>query len=308
MMELRPRCQNRSAIAPNLVHSQPKALATAGNIETAIAQVLASTPDFLPNIASENSVGLADLMLPITEPSDPNAAVIPNPTIEELTSPDLNGLPLIQYAIWQLAHSTDDHTLGRGLMTLGMACGYNDLYPLAYYYCGIAADVLRGLRSQTDEADALYHAGIAACHCNGEETAISLLERARLLNLVTNRIAQEARTLLKLGEIYTQMDQSKAALCCLLDSSTLYAALGDPLGEMLALVRLGWIYEMEDMALSALDSYRQAIALYPTIESAFLTAFPSMTALKHNNNGSIHHILNRLMLKMAEVLYQAGEL
>ncbi|MEB3230872.1 MAG: hypothetical protein VKJ64_07685, partial [Leptolyngbyaceae bacterium] len=42
--------------------------------------------------------------------------------------------------------------------------------------------------------------------------------------------------------------------------------------------------------------------------SAFLTAFPSMTALKHNNNGSIHHILNRLMLKMAEVLYQAGEL
>ncbi|NEQ99387.1 MAG: tetratricopeptide repeat protein [Cyanothece sp. SIO2G6] len=326
MMELRPRPQNPIANGFNSTQATPDA--GLSDLERVIAQLITDDSDFLPDHLSGDFVGMADLMLPISEPLASNVEAVPDPIIEELTSPELDGLPLTQYAVWRLAHSADDHSVGRGLIALGMACSQNDLYPLAHYYCAIAADVFRGLRSQTDEADALYHAGLAAYQCDCGETAILLLERARVLNLVTNRVAEEARTLLKLGEVYTQMDQGKAALCCLLDSWALYSDLGDYLGEMLTLVRLGWIYETEDMPLSALDSYRQAIALYPMsipfLSSEFPTRFPTdvltniptnvLTNISPKSSPIVHaggrssRILSELMLKMAEVLYQAGEL
>ncbi|MGK7890108.1 MAG: hypothetical protein AB4042_12300 [Leptolyngbyaceae cyanobacterium] len=262
--------------------------------QPAIAPTLAEAPDILPTVRATPPC-LPQSLPPLPQSLPPLPQPVPN-------------LSLFHYAIWHLAHSTDNYTTGRGLLALGTACGYNERYLLAHYYCAIAADVFRGLRAQTDEADALYYAGVAAYQCDRPETATLLLERSRVLNLVTNRMACEARTLLKLGEIYAQLDQGKAALCCLLDGWTLYSEVGDRLGEMLTLVRLAWIHEIEDMPLSALDSYRQAIALYLGMAPVLFEDFSCALFSEDNSYQVGDRILDELMLKMADVLYQAGEI
>ena len=114
------------------------------------------------------------------------------------------------------------------------------------------------------------------------------LEHARILNLVLDQGEAEALTLTWLGHVYTRQQRTKMAMCCYWDAWTLCQQGGDRLGELLNRAYLGYVFELEEMPLSALDTYRQAIAL-----------------LKHVDH---HAALNYSMLKMAEMMERAGEM
>ena len=175
-----------------------------------------------------------------------------------------------------------------GLFYFGLAYFNEQDFATAHVLWDLTACLLDEVGNQHGEAKALYYAGLAAYYQGDDEQAVICLEHARILNLVLDQVDAEDLTLTWLGHAYTRQQHTKMAMCCYWDAGTLCQQRGDRLGELLNYAYLGYVFELEEMPLSALDTYRQAIALLQMIDS--------------------HAALNDSMLKMAEVMERAGEM
>ncbi|NET53206.1 MAG: tetratricopeptide repeat protein [Merismopedia sp. SIO2A8] len=174
----------------------------------------------------------------------------------------------------------------------------------AYQWCTLASQLLHPQRSHHVEADKLYQAGRLA-YCQGQvKQAIALLDRARVLNFVTEQPGAEAKALTLLGLAYRRNRQYRAALGCHMDAWQLYLEKHNPIGEIVNLAYLGRIYEQEGMPLSALDAYQRAIALLPAVDSS---THPNMERGLESEI-PLEGTLENLVLKMTQALHQAGEL
>ena len=180
------------------------------------------------------------------------------------------GLPLkaIQYfkkAASLFAEISDDQSAGYALTELGKIYGGLGRYDRNHQLCAIAADILREVNDLSGEAAAVYHCGVAAYHREEYQEAIARLEQASTIYLAAGDTLAEANSRSWLGHAYREQQMTRCAMCCYWDAWKLCAEVGDRQGTLTNLVELGQIYEREDMLLSALDAYHQAIELYPGV-------------------------------------------
>ncbi|MEB3359339.1 MAG: hypothetical protein VKK04_21615 [Synechococcales bacterium] len=202
-----------------------------------------------------------------------------------------NALQFYQQAVQAFATTHDEQLVGQALVELGVAYGRLNQYDQARHFCTLAANLLHDAdaeAAEVTEAEAIYHAGVAAYEQSYYPKAIALLEQAVSIWVSQEDRHQESNALTWLGLAYQAYGQLRAALCYFWDAWVLSKNLGDRASEVMNLLWLGDIYDQEEMPLSALDAYRQAIALLDAPEHRQYLDLPTFT--------------------LAQMLDQAGEL
>lgn len=208
------------------------------------------------------------------------------------------GLPLraIQYfkqSAGLFAEINDDQSAGYALTEMGRLYGGLGRDDRMQQLCAIAADILREANDLAGEATALYHCGIAAYRRENYSEAIARLEQASTIHLATGNTSAEANSRTWLGHAYRNQDMTRCAMCCYWDAWKLCAEAGDRQGTLTNLVELGSVYEREDMLLSALDAYHQAIELLHDLYSGASLDASLLNHAKHFElTGAIEEAVN----------------
>jgi tetratricopeptide (TPR) repeat protein len=159
----------------------------------------------------------------------------------------------------------NEQGIGRTLNNLGAiyhSLGQSDR---AQQLCLTAAGILEDTHDQEGQATALYNAGLAYQQLGQFDRARKCLLKCQAIRIVLGDPIGEAEIFSVLASIHLQVDEPFSALLSYQEALTLYEGVGGHCNEKAVLLEhIGWIYEQQELDLSAFECYQRATTLFET--------------------------------------------